>query len=101
MVRNLGRIGGAAAGIIAIVFGVLDLMNLTPPPWLPIGLGATAVGGVVADYFVERRSSRDEKPPNRILSQKGGKGSNNAQAGRDMKGVHFGSGDATPKKDKQ
>ncbi|WP_164478804.1 hypothetical protein [Mycolicibacterium stellerae] len=91
MGRNLSRVGGAAAGAIAILFGVLDLLEKVPPPWIPISLGAVAVAGVIADYFVESRQEASSSKPSTTTrikqKQKSGNSSQNFQAGRDIKDV--------------
>jgi hypothetical protein len=82
--RNIGRAGGAIAGIIAIVFGALGLTDKVPP-WLLITLGALAVLGVLADYMFERRSGGGNTSRTSVRqNQKSGSYSTNLQAGRDM-----------------
>lgn len=84
MRRSIGRIGGAVAGIIAIVFGVLDLIDKLPP-WVLIALGAIAILGVLADYFWERRDQGSEQSSAKVhQKQQSGRKSTNHQAGRDI-----------------
>lgn len=59
---NIGRAGGAIAGIVAIIFGVLDLVDKVPP-WILIALGAVAVVGVLADYMWGHRGDDEETEP--------------------------------------
>lgn len=84
MGREFSRVGGAAAGIIAILFGVLDLMNKVPSPWLLIALGTVAVIGVLIDYFWGRRGDEGGAPQQVNQKQKGGQKSTLNQAGRDV-----------------
>jgi hypothetical protein len=84
MGRNIGRIGGAVAGIVAIIFGVLDVQDKVPP-WLLITLGAVAMAGVLANYLWEHRGGDGASQPQRVnQKQKGGRRSTNNQAGRDI-----------------
>ncbi|MCV7128280.1 MULTISPECIES: hypothetical protein [Mycolicibacterium] len=82
MGRNLGRVGGATAGIVAIVFGILDLID-TVNPWILIGLGTVAVIGVLADFL--RQPHGDDSGGAAIKqTQKTGDRSTSNQAGRDI-----------------
>ena len=85
MSRVVGRAGGASAGIIAVLFGVLELLQKTPPPWVVIGLGVAAVVGVAADYLYEQRNA--DKPAKQQQRQRTGKDSNALQAGGNISGV--------------
>ncbi len=85
MGRNFGRVGGASAGVIAVVFGVLEQLQKTPPPWIPIALGIVAILGVLADYLWEHRGDGGDQSPAKVKQeQKSGKKSTNNQAGRDI-----------------
>lgn len=86
MRRSLGRVGGASAGTIAIIFGILDVQDKLPP-WLLITLGAVAIVGVLVDYTWEHRGGEGdgEIAPQRVRQeQEGGRQSTNNQAGRDV-----------------
>ncbi|WP_431236658.1 hypothetical protein ACQ86B_17100 [Mycolicibacterium aichiense] len=84
MSRNVGRIGSAVAGIIAIVFGLLDVQDKMPQSVLII-LGALAIAGVVVDYLWQLRSAGGGAEPQHIeQKQSGGPNSINNQAGRDI-----------------
>ncbi|WP_157546359.1 hypothetical protein [Mycobacterium sp. IS-1742] len=96
MGRTIGRVGGASAGVIAIVFGVLDLLGKVPPPWVPLALGGVAIAGVLADYLVERRGGDGQTPSTVKQKQVGRKGSMGLQAGRDIRDVKFGDGEDSP-----
>lgn len=99
MGRNLGRVGGASAGVIAVIFGILELLQKTPPPWLPIALGAVAIFGVLADYLWEQRGASDAPTTNVNQNLQSGRGSQNVQSGRDTSDVRFdvGGGPEEPK----
>ncbi|MCA2245001.1 hypothetical protein JF781_21840 [Mycobacterium sp. WUMAC-067] len=84
MGRNVGRIGGAVAGIIAIIFGLLDVQDKVPRSVL-ITLGALAIAGVVLDYLWQLRSGGGAAESQRIeQKQTGGRNSTNYQAGLDI-----------------
>lgn len=84
MGRNIGRVGGAVAGIIAIIFGILDAQDKVPS-WLLITLGALAIAGVLADVLWDRQDGGDDGAPLRMKQrQEGGRKSTNNQAGRDI-----------------
>lgn len=84
MGRNIGRIGGAVAGIIAVVFGILDLIDKVPPLVL-YSLGAIAIFGVLFDYIWQHRDGGADQSPI-VVKQKqaGGRKATNNQAGRDI-----------------
>ncbi len=94
MGRQLGRVGGASAGTIAIVFGVLELLHKTPPAWVVLTLGAAAILGVVADYLWEQRGGDKSavKQTQRIGRNSVGMqaGRDNFQAGRDNRNINIG-----------
>ena len=84
MSRNAGRIGGAVAGIIAIIFGILDAQDKVPRAVL-ITLGALAIAGVLVDYLWQPRTGAGGDEPQRIeQKQAGGRNSTNYQAGQDI-----------------
>lgn len=84
--RAVGRVGGASAGVIAVLFGVLEQLKLTPPAWIPITLGALAILGVLTDYGVEKRNS-EATTDSPKQSQKLGPGSTGFVAGRDNRDI--------------
>jgi hypothetical protein len=81
----LARIGGAAASAIALVVGLLGLVH-SWPQWLLISLGAAGLVGIVLQFFWKRRNSSVEQGV-RVArqDQRGGAGSQNWQAGRDLR----------------
>jgi len=80
---NLARIGGAGASVIALVVGLLGLVD-SWPRWLLIVLGVASLVGITFQFFWERRGGGEQRVTNVKQSQKGGKGSQNFQAGRDI-----------------
>jgi sugar phosphate permease len=82
---NLARIGGAAASAIALVVGLLGLVH-SWPQWVLISLGVAGLVAIVFQFFWERRDNPGEQGVNIARQhQRSGAGSQNWQAGRDLR----------------
>ena len=81
---NVARVGGAAASVVALVVGLLGLVH-SWPQWLLISLGAVGLIAIVFQFFWERRSPGNQRTIVVRQKQQGGPGSQNWQAGRDLR----------------
>ena len=81
---NPARIGGAVASSIPLVVGLLGLVD-SWPRWFLIGLGVAGLVAIGVQFFWERRRSGEQGVIDVRQSQKGGPGSQNYQAGRDIR----------------
>jgi hypothetical protein len=81
---DLARVGGAVASVVALVVGLLGLVD-SWPRWLLIALGVAGLVGIIFEFFWARRSGGEQRVINVRQKQKGGAGSQNWQAGRDIR----------------
>jgi hypothetical protein len=81
---NPARIGGALTSVVALTVGLLGLVH-SWPQWLLVALGALGLVGLALEYLWEYRRPSDGGAITIRQNQKGGPGSRNYQAGRDVR----------------
>jgi hypothetical protein len=92
--RNFARFGVALVSAVVLAIGVLSLVDFWPR-WVWITLGVLGLVGIVVQFVWERHGADSGEPPvtNTVnQKQRGGKGSTNNQAGRDINFGNRGSG---------
>jgi hypothetical protein len=83
MGRNLARVGTALVSVVVLVIGVLGLVQFWPS-WVWIALGVAGLVGIAIEFLWERHNSGGPQVTGVKQSQRGGRGSQERQAGRDI-----------------